>query len=146
MDKTYDIAIIGGGPGGLTAGLYAARARFKTLLIEREMIGGQIANAELVENFPGFPNGISGFELGQLMKQQAEKHGLETAMAEVTGLRLAGDKKSVQTGDGNDYQAHAVPTPCSPVPLLSRGRKTIPPTAHRRPRTRSGRPGLGWPA
>ena len=63
MAKSYDIIIIGGGPAGLTAGIYAARARLATLLIEKLMVGGQIATAGIVENFPGFPKGINGLEL-----------------------------------------------------------------------------------
>lgn len=84
----YEVVIIGGGPAGLTAGLYTSRAGLKSLLVERGMFGGQIVNARLVENYPGFPEGISGFELGSLMHQQATKYGLETVTAEVTGLAL----------------------------------------------------------
>ena len=83
----YQVIIIGGGPAGLTAGLYASRAGLKTLLIERTMFGGQIINAQKVENYPGFPDGISGFELTSLMHQQAVKYGLETMTAEVTNIK-----------------------------------------------------------
>jgi thioredoxin reductase (NADPH) len=76
--RSYQVAIIGGGPAGLTAGLYCARSRFNALLIEQGVIGGQITNAERVENFPGFPKGISGIELGQLIHEQAASYGLET--------------------------------------------------------------------
>jgi thioredoxin reductase (NADPH) len=82
--RTYQVVIIGGGPAGLTAGLYCARSRFDTLLIERGVIGGQITNAERVENYPGFPKGISGIELGRLIHEQATSYGLETLLAEVT--------------------------------------------------------------
>ena len=81
MNREYEVVIIGGGPAGLTAGLYASRARLNSLLLERGLVGGQIVNAEQVENYPGFPEGISGFELGQLMQQQVEKHGLKTITA-----------------------------------------------------------------
>ena len=64
MNGEYEVIIIGGGPAGLTAGLYTSRARLNSLLIEKGLIGGQIANAERVENYPGFPEGISGLELG----------------------------------------------------------------------------------
>lgn len=96
----YEVIIIGGGPGGLTAGLYTSRAGLKTLLLELGIFGGQIVNAQQVENYPGFPEGISGFELGALMSQQATKYGMETITAEVTGLE-AGQTYTVITTDGN---------------------------------------------
>ena len=71
----YEVIIVGGGPAGLTAGLYTSRAGLKSLLLERGIVGGQIINATKVENYPGFPQGISGAELGALMHQQAVKHG-----------------------------------------------------------------------
>ena len=107
MGERYDLIIIGGGPAGLTAGLYASRARLSTLLIEKGVIGGQITNAELVENYPGFPQGISGFELGQLMHQQATRHGLETINAEVSGVELEEAIKVIHTDQGT-YQAKAL--------------------------------------
>ena len=84
----YDVVIIGGGPAGLTAGLYTARGRLSSLLIERELIGGQLTNAEWVENYPGFPEGINGLELSQLIHQQATKYGVITVAAEATGIEL----------------------------------------------------------
>ena len=97
----YEVIIIGGGPAGLTAGLYASRARLNSLLIEKGLVGGQIVNAERVENYPGFPEGITGFELGQLMHQQATKYGLKTVIAEATGIELEAGQKVVKTTKGN---------------------------------------------
>lgn len=99
--KKYDIVIIGGGPAGLSAGIYTARARLKTLLLERMAVGGQIINAEKVENYPGFTAGISGIDLTQAMHQQAEKFGLETAYDEVTGIEVKGQDKIVKTAQGD---------------------------------------------
>jgi len=103
----YEVVIIGGGPAGLTAGLYASRARLKSLLLEKGLVGGQIVNAELVENYPGFPEGISGVELGQLMHQQATKYGLKTITSEATGIELQGEQKIVKSTEG-DFIAKAV--------------------------------------
>ncbi len=101
MNKEYEVVIIGGGPAGLTAGLYTSRDRLNSLLIERGLAGGQIVNAQWVENYPGFPEGISGFELGQLIHQQATKYGLETVTAEATGIELQQEQKVVKTTESN---------------------------------------------
>ena len=97
----YEVIIIGGGPAGLTAGLYASRAGLTTLMIEKGLFGGQITYAEHVENFPGFPEGISGMELGDKMRVQGEKYGLKTITAEVTGLEMKGALKIVKTTEGD---------------------------------------------
>ena len=83
----YDLIIIGGGPAGLTAGIYAGRARLKTLLLEKLIHGGQMMTTDLVENYPGFPEGITGFELSDRMRQQAERFGLEIRTQEVLELK-----------------------------------------------------------
>jgi len=107
MAKEYEIIIIGGGPAGLSAGIYASRSRLNCLLIEKTIPGGLIANAEKVENYPGFPDGVSGLELGELMQRQAKKFGLEIVTAEVQGITLNGGKKIIKTSSG-DYAAQAV--------------------------------------
>jgi thioredoxin reductase (NADPH) len=107
MQKEYDVVIIGGGPAGLSAGIYTARARLRSLLIEKGGTGGQIVNALLVENYPGYLDGISGLDLTDAMRKQAEKFGLEITNAEVTGLKIDGQKKIVSTGQG-DFNARAV--------------------------------------
>ncbi|MCD6452989.1 MAG: thioredoxin-disulfide reductase [Dehalococcoidales bacterium] len=98
--SSYDVSIIGGGPAGLTAGLYVARAGLKSLLLERGVFGGQIVNARLVENYPGFPEGISGSELGESMRRQATKYGLETSASEVTRISI-GNAYEISTTEGN---------------------------------------------
>jgi len=105
--KKYDVIIIGGGPAGLSAGIYTARARLATLLIERAAIGGQIVNAGLVENYPGFTGGISGVELTQSMHQQATRFGMETLYDEVIGIEVDGKQKIIKTPQG-DFISKAV--------------------------------------
>lgn len=95
--KTYEVIIIGGGPAGLTAGLYAARARLRTLLIEFGLFGGQMTTTELIENYPGFPKGITGAELSGLMEEQAKRFGMEALADEVLEVALEGDWKRVRT-------------------------------------------------
>jgi thioredoxin reductase (NADPH) len=99
--SSYDVIIIGGGPAGLTAGLYTARAKLGTLLVEKGLTGGQINNTTLIENFPGFPDSIDGYELGQLLHKQATKFGMETLMAEVTGIEIKGDDRVIKTTAGD---------------------------------------------
>jgi thioredoxin reductase (NADPH) len=105
--RECEVVIIGGGPAGLTAGLYAARARLNSLLIEKAVTGGWIATAGMVENYPGFPQGIDGVELADLMEEQAVKSGLEILTAEVTGIELKQEQKIVRTTEG-DISAKAV--------------------------------------
>lgn len=107
MNTDYEILIVGGGPAGLAAGLYAARARRKTMLLERGMHGGQIATTGLVENYPGFPDGIEGPELAERMLQQSAKFGMEIEYAPVTSLRVEDGLKVVSTEDG-EYAAPVV--------------------------------------
>lgn len=88
MSDTHDIAILGGGPAGLTAGLYAARARMEVVLFEKAMPGGQILITDKIENFPGFPEGVSGPVLAEWMAKQAEHFGLTTVLAEAKAIEL----------------------------------------------------------
>ncbi|HEX77263.1 MAG TPA: thioredoxin-disulfide reductase [Dehalococcoidia bacterium] len=103
---SYQVVIIGGGPAGLSAGLYASRSGLKCLLLERGMFGGQIVNARRVENYPGFPEGIPGWELGSLMHQQATRYGLESITAEVMALS-AGPPYRVFTSQGT-FEAQTI--------------------------------------
>ncbi len=103
----YDLIIIGGGPGGFTAGLYAARARLATLLLEKGVPGGQAAVTSHIENYPGFPDGVDGPELGQRLKDQAVRFGLEVASADVTQVTLEDALKLVHTDQGV-FQAKAL--------------------------------------
>jgi thioredoxin reductase (NADPH) len=105
--KTYEVIIIGGGPAGMTAGLYATRSRLNTLLIELGLLGGQITTTEFIENYPGFPEGINGSELSQLMEEQAKRFGLETIHQEVLEVKLEGDQKVVRTHE-SDYHSEAL--------------------------------------
>ena len=99
-DDQFDVVVIGGGAAGLTAGMFASRQGLKTTLLERMMTGGQVINAEKIENYPGFPEGISGFELGPKLQEQASSSGLDIRLSEVTGLRSEGGYWSVDTYDG----------------------------------------------
>ena len=107
MGTIYQVVIIGGGPAGLSAGLYCARSRLNTMLIEKGIIGGQITNAERVENYPGFPKGISGIDLGQLIHEQAISYGLETLLAEVTKVVPSKRHNLVSTSEG-DFVAESI--------------------------------------
>jgi thioredoxin reductase (NADPH) len=104
----FDAVIIGGGPAGLTAGLYLCRGGWLTLLIEKETLGGYIMNVEYIENYPGFPEGVVGSQLGMEMKTQAFKYGLKTVRNEVMLLDVSSGSKTVSCMDGAAYTASAV--------------------------------------
>ena len=103
----YDIVIVGAGPAGLAAGLYAARARRSTLLIERKVTGGQISLTNEVENYPGIDS-INGFDLAEAMHRQAAKYGMETAYADVTAIDQQPDGRHLLRTAEGDYAAKAV--------------------------------------
>ncbi len=98
QSKHYDLVIIGGGPAGLTAGLYASRSRLKTLLVEKMVPGGQILVTDWIENYPGFPEGISGFDLAQKIAEQAGRFDLEIITEEVRSIEVEGALKKVNLG------------------------------------------------
>ncbi len=106
-NRFYEIIIIGGGPAGITAGIYAARSKLRTLIIETGLVGGQMTTTDLIENFPGFPNGITGGELSSLMEEQARRFGVEIVSAEAVNIILEKDLKIVKTYE-SDYKAEAV--------------------------------------
>ena len=101
--KIYDTIIIGGGPAGYTAGLYAARAGLKALILEKLSPGGQMAMSHKIDNYPGFPEGIDGFSLAENMEQQALRFGLESELAEVQSVDLKADPKVLHTSEGDFY-------------------------------------------
>lgn len=103
MENVYDVVIIGGGPGGYTAALYAARAGLSTVVLEQLSAGGQMALTHQIDNYPGFPEGIDGFELGEKMQVQAERFGAVTEYAQVTGADLLAEPKQLQTSAGTFY-------------------------------------------
>ena len=104
MEKhIYDMVIIGGGPGGYTAALYAARAGLDTVVLEKLSAGGQIALTSQVDNYPGFEDGIDGFTLGEKMQAQAERFGAQTEYAEVTKVDLNASPKVIESSEGTFY-------------------------------------------
>lgn len=105
----HDLTVIGSGPAGLTAALYAAREGIETLVIERAGIGGQAGVTERLDNFPGFPEGITGSEFADRLRRQAERFGVEILQAqEVVAIETDGDYRLVRTADGSEYRSWAV--------------------------------------
>ena len=99
-EHIYDMIVVGGGPGGYTAALYAARAGLDTVILEKLSAGGQMALTEQIDNYPGFEDGINGFSLGEKMKRGTERFGVETKLAEVLSLDLSGTVKKAETSEG----------------------------------------------
>ena len=104
---THDVIIVGGGPAGLTAGIYARRSKLEALLIEKMAPGGQVLSTHWVDNYPGFPEGIAGFDLSDRMRQQAERFGLSIVSDEITGASLEGPEKVIR-GVEREYRTRAV--------------------------------------
>ena len=100
QNPVYDMIVVGGGPGGYTAALYAARAGLNVLVLEKLSAGGQMALTETIDNYPGFAQGVDGFTLAETMQQQAERFGARSEYAEVTALDLTADPKVLQTSAG----------------------------------------------
>lgn len=113
----YDVIIIGAGPAGLTAGIYAARGGLKAAIVELAMPGGQAASTENIENYPGFPNGINGYELMNSFHQQALTFGVEFIFEEVHNLDLKGPIKKIHT-DSQVLEAHAIIVAAGSKPRL----------------------------
>lgn len=126
MERIYDMVVIGGGPGGYTAALYAARAGLKVIVLERLSAGGQMALSNQIDNYPGFEDGIDGFTLGEKMQQQAERFGAETELAEVTAVQLDRDIKQIETSEGIFYgKTVVVSTGANPRELGVPGEKEL---------------------
>jgi thioredoxin reductase (NADPH) len=100
-EKPYEVIILGGGPAGLTAGLYTSRARLLTLLVESGLYGGQMTTTEMIENYPGFPQGVTGEELSRLMEEQARRFGMGTVKQEVVRVTVEGNLKRVHTSEAS---------------------------------------------
>ena len=104
----YDVIIIGGGPAGLTAGIYASRARLKTLLLEKMMPGGQILTSPLLENYPGVPEGVSGIQIIEEIVKQGERFGLTAKIGPVVSIEDNGKGAKTARTDKDTYKAAAV--------------------------------------
>ncbi len=107
-DPIHELIIVGGGPGGLTAGLYAARARIDTVLVEKGAAGGQILVTDWIDNYPGFPEGLSGFDLAEKMAAQAQRFGLQITMQTVTSMDLTTEVKTIFFEGGESISSRAV--------------------------------------
>ena len=106
-NRIYDTVVLGGGPAGYTAALYATRAGLDTLLLEKFMAGGQMTETPQIDNYPGFPNGVDGFTLGELMKQGADRFGAQTVQTEILSVELHENPKRIAT-DAGEFLARTV--------------------------------------
>ena len=126
MEQIYDMIVIGGGPAGYTAALYAARSGLSVLVLEKLSAGGQMALTEQIDNYPGFEGGIDGFTLGEKMQQSAERFGAVTELAEVYKASLSGKIKTLETSEGV-FQSRTVviATGATPRPLGIPGEEAL---------------------
>ena len=125
-DRIYDMIIVGGGPGGYTAALYGARAGLDVLLLEKLSAGGQMAQTHRIDNYPGFPEGIDGFDLAERMQQQAERFGAVTEYAEVYRLDLCSEPKKIESSEGDFYgRTVVIATGAGPKELGLPGEKNL---------------------
>lgn len=108
MTEDFQVIVVGGGPAGITAGIYTCRAKLKTVLLESFLIGGPINTTDMIDNYPGFPGGIKGPELSARMAEQARRFGADMRMEEAESIKEDGVYKIVRTKDGNEYRGAAV--------------------------------------
>ena len=108
MEHVYDMIIIGGGPAGYTAALYASRAGFDTMILEKMSVGGQMMLTDVIDNYPGFPEGVDGFTLSQNMQMCAERFGAQTMYDEVVSVQLDGKIKEIETAFSGKLKAKTV--------------------------------------
>lgn len=106
--EEYELVIVGGGPAGLTAGLYASRSRLKTVLLDKGAVGGQVLNTSWIDNYPGFPDGISGFDLVDKMAAQTKRFGLETMMESVASMDLSQPVKKLVFESGKEISSQTL--------------------------------------
>ena len=126
MERIYDVIIIGGGPAGYTAALYTSRAGLDTLVIEKMGPGGQMALTDIIDNYPGFDEGIDGITLGMKMQAGAERFGAATEYAEVLSLSLSGKVKELETTGGTFFaKSIIIATGADPRKLGIEGEDTL---------------------
>lgn len=118
VKQNYDLVIIGGGPAGLTAAIYSARAKLSTLVVEKSVVGGEVETTDLIENYPGFPEGVSGHVLADRMRKQAERFGAQIAFGQIEKLDLQADSKTIKfNGQNIETKAVIIATGTSPKKL-----------------------------